>query len=207
MNKPLTINGINIGITPEGLYCLDDVYQAILEEMKGRSTLAGREQFRPQYFLQSDFAKDMAKAITERKTKNLAYIVIAKPAGGIYACKEMLLDYCRWYSASFLLNVLKLSKSIDGDDRYELIKQPFFGIFDKINGDQDQPFNHSNNPEEEIAFNLSEVIQHCHDNLINLPVRRDIVRLLKRNKNYQGNLIVRSRLSGETIRCFVLKRA
>lgn len=83
----------------------------------------------------------------------------------------------------------------------------FWQVFNTINAGDDQPFNHANSPDDEIAVSLQEVIQHCHDHNIDLPAPKEMIRQLKRERYFMGYIVVRSRHKKASIRCYVFKRA
>lgn len=83
----------------------------------------------------------------------------------------------------------------------------FWDAYNKINNQDNQPFNHANNTDYEIAINLPELIQHCYTKNIDLPPKKQLIRQLKRERSYLGYLVVRSRLKGHAVRCYVFKRS
>ena len=82
----------------------------------------------------------------------------------------------------------------------------FWNAYHAINNLENQPFNHANNQDHEIAINLSEFTQECYTKSIELPPKKQLIRQLKRERNYMGNLSIRSRIKGRTVRCYVFKR-
>ncbi len=81
----------------------------------------------------------------------------------------------------------------------------FWQAFHTINGEQ-HLINHANNIEDEIAINLPELIQYCYTQGIDLPPKKQLIRLIKRERSYLGYLVVRSRLKSCSLRCYVFKR-
>jgi len=82
----------------------------------------------------------------------------------------------------------------------------FWNAYHAINHPENQPFNHANNQDDEVAINLSEFIQQCYTQGIDLPPKKQLIRQLKRERNYMGNVSIRSRIKGRTVRCYVFKR-
>lgn len=82
----------------------------------------------------------------------------------------------------------------------------FWNAYHAINNLENQPFNHANNQDHEIAINLPELIQHCYTNGIEIPPKKQLIRQLKRERTFLGYLVVRSRIKGQAVRCYVFKR-
>ena len=119
----LTVLNNKIGITEDGLYCLNDFHRAS----------GGQKKHAPYRFMRNAETRKLVKAV--ERTPNMvngnstkAYKIIkggnAKSKQGTYVCKELVYRYAMWISAEFTLLVIqtfdevanhqhKLSKRLD----------------------------------------------------------------------------------------------
>lgn len=120
----LTISNNKVGITEDGLYCLNDLHKAS----------GGEKKHAPYRFMRNAETRKLIKEV--ERTPNVvkgntikAYKVIkggnAKSKQGTYVCKELVYRYGMWISAEFTLLIIrtfdevanhqyKLSKRLDG---------------------------------------------------------------------------------------------
>ncbi|WP_071058773.1 toprim domain-containing protein [Pelistega sp. MC2] len=94
------------------------------------------------------------------------------------------------------------------------VVQEFWELYDYLNGDEYEPkLNHSRD-NDVIAINLNEVIELASLQRQQVPVLRDIKKLLKTSKRYQYidqrnvNSIIRARhsMTGLSVRCWIFKK-
>lgn len=201
----ITINDTRLTPDTDELYRLDVLFIDLdTDEFRQKCTLASREQYFPERYLQSNSARAIAGAVMDKGRK--AYVV--EYGKRVSVCLELLLDYVHRYSADVFVDFiqqlrLEMPMAMATDLSVAKPDESFWHVFHELNADIDMPFNHSNAPQTELAINLTQVIQHCYDNNVKLPPRRIIIKQLHKDKYYMGNLVVRSRLTAIPMHCFV----
>lgn len=104
------------------------------------------------------------------------------------------------------LSVLSEQKPVE--NKHGQIAQDFFDAFHEINRTEDglELHNHSNYPAHEIAINLNQVIDECRKTGIKLPSKNDVMKAVMNESSYIDNKSIRSRIKGESVRCFLFNR-
>ena len=210
--KNIIINGTAIPMTAAGFFNLDAVFKAIdTEEFRKCATMAGRAQYMPSEYL----AKGPAVSITNAMIAagKPAFVMDASPNGGAFVCRELLLDYARLKPSLFIDLISQFvdqepakeasnALSKDEDDFLDL----FFDAFIDLNDNLDDGLNHSHDPNY-MAINLSQAIKVLKQNGVEMPYRKDVVRMLKHDPSYDGNRSVKSKVWGHNAWCFLFKRS
>jgi len=209
-----TIKNAQILPDKQGFYNLDTVFEVLnTESFIRNSTMAGRERVRPIPYLESQSAKQVTHAVLNEN--RCAYRVEFSPTGGVFVCKELLIDYAKYRSPGLfvdLVNQLFSQPEIETDSKNKHDNQEchdflelFFEAFHDINFVLEDQLNHSNNPDE-LAINISQATKFLKDGGVEMPYRKWIIRYLKNHRLYIGNRSIKSKVWNKNCWCFIFKR-
>ena len=209
----IVINGFEIPCNESGLFRLENVFEALnTERFINTFTTSARDSLLPHKYLASDQARAIAKAVVDKG--NTAFFVNEKPQGGSFVCRELLLDYARRRDAELFVDLI--GRFIDPQPVQDASNAPskedfdflnlFFDAFFDLNDTLDDGLNHSHDPLY-TAINLSQVTKVLKQNGVEMPYRKDIVRILKLDPMYDGNRSIKSKVWGHNAWCFLFKRS
>lgn len=96
MSSKISIKNLEVKISDEGLYCLNDIHKAS----------GGKRSKEPHEFLNLHSTNELVKEILI--TSIPAIKKSAGRYGGTYVCKELVYAYAMWISPKFHLEVIKV---------------------------------------------------------------------------------------------------